>query len=123
MEIVKTVLEIAFGVLFLIGAIFNTFYTLRHGDVFYGGFADNAMIPIVRKFFRNIVIPHSKFFTIPFIAFELFVAFAILSRGSLVQVGLIAGSAFAFVAVFLSSVGGAIANLIMAIVLLLLAIL
>jgi hypothetical protein len=55
------------------------------------------------------------------IAFQLLVAFAILSRGSFVVYGLYAGAAFALGAAVVSSVGGAIANLVLAAVQFLLA--
>lgn len=105
--------EIGFGVLYLIGAIFNSLYTLRHGNEFYGSFADKAILSISRNLFRRVVIPHARLFTVMLIFFQLIVAFSILSRGVFVKPGLIAGAFFSFAVVFVSNTSGAIANLIM----------
>lgn len=115
-SLLRNLVEIGFGVLYLIGAIFNSLYTLRHGDEFYGGFADKAILSPAKILIRNAVIPHARLFTILLIAFQLIVAFSILSRGPLVKPGLIAGAIFSFGVVFVSNVPGAIGNLVMAIV-------
>ncbi len=41
-SILRNIVEIGFGLLFLVGAIFNVSYTLRHGEEFYGSFATSA---------------------------------------------------------------------------------
>jgi len=87
---IRNLLEIGFGVLFIIGAVFNTFYTLRHGDEFFGGFTDNAILAPSGRLIRKVVIPNAKAFTILLIAFQVTVAICILSRGALVKPGLIA---------------------------------
>jgi hypothetical protein len=120
-ETVRTIAEIGIGLLFLVGAIFNALYTRTHGDEFYGSFAEGAWFAPSRAFVRRFVIPHSRPFTFLLIAFQLLVAFAILSRGSFVVYGLYAGAAFALGAAVVSSVGGAIANLVLAAVQFLLA--
>jgi hypothetical protein len=112
----RNLIEIGFGILHLIGAIFNTLYTLRHGDEFYGSFADKAILAPSKQLIREMVIPHARVFTILLIVFQLTVAFCILSRGALVKPGLIAGAVFAFAVVFVSNASGAIANLVMSIV-------
>lgn len=112
----RNLVEIGFGVLYLIGAIFNSLYTFRHGDEFYGGFADKAIFNPARILIRKVVIPHARLFTISLIAFQLIVALCILSRGPLVKPGLIAGAIFSFGVVFVSNTFGAIASLVMAIV-------
>jgi hypothetical protein len=48
--------------------------------------------------------------------FQLLVAVLILSRGAFVEVGLLVGVAFCFSVVFASNVPGALANLVMAVV-------
>ncbi len=112
----RNLIEIGFGVLYLIGAIFNSLYTLRHGDEFYGSFADNAILAPSKQFIRKVVIPHARSFTILLIVFQLTVAFCILSRGALVKPGLVAGAIFSFAVVFVSNTSGAIASLVMSVV-------
>ena len=114
-SLIRNILEIGIGLLFLIGAIFNSVYTFRHGDEFYGSFTENALLAPARALVRRLVLPHDRLFTILLIIFQLVVAFCILSRGELVETGLIAGAIFCFAAALVSNVGGAIANLILAI--------
>ena len=113
-ETVRTVAEIGIALLFLVGAIFNTLYTRNHGDEFYGSFAEGAWFPPSRALVNRFVIPHSKPFTYLLIAFQLLVALAILSRGPFVVYGLYAGAALALGAAVVSSVGGAIVDLVLA---------
>jgi hypothetical protein len=120
-DLFRNIIEIGFGCLYLVGAIFNILYTWRHGEAFYGSFADKAMLGLAGQLIRQIVIPHHRFFTGLLIVFQLLVALSILSRGSFVEIGLLAGAAFSFGVVFVSNVPGAIANLVMSIVQLLLA--
>lgn len=110
----QTVAEIAMGVLFAAGAIFNAAYTLGHGDKFYGSFADGAWLGLARRFIRSVVIPSATAFTVCLIAFEAVVAVAIFTRGDLVRPALVAGALFATVAALASSPGGAAGNLILA---------
>ncbi len=112
----RTIVEIGFGLLYLVGALFNYLYTLRHGEEFYGSFAENALFGLSGKLVRSLVIPHSTLFTGLLIVFQLLVAFCILSRGTLVVPGLIAGAIFSFAVIFVSNLPGAIANLLMAVV-------
>ena len=112
----RNLIEIGFGVLYLIGAIFNSLYTLRHGDEFYGSFADKAILAPARNLVQKVVIPRARLFTILLIVFQLIVAFCILSRGALVGPGLIAGAIFSFAVVFVSNRTGAIASLVMSVV-------
>jgi hypothetical protein len=112
----RTIIEIGFGLLYLVGALFNYLYTLRHGEEFYGSFAQNALLGPSRKLVQSLVIPHSTIFTSLLIVFQLLVAFCILSRGTLVVPGLIAGAIFSFSVVLVSNIPGASANLLMAIV-------
>jgi hypothetical protein len=112
----RNAIGIGFGLLYLIGAVFNCLYTLRHGVEFYGSFADQAMLVYSRQLFRKLVIPRARFFTGLLIAFQLLVALSILSRGNLVEPGFIAGAVFCFSAAFVSNTSGALANLLMALV-------
>jgi hypothetical protein len=115
-ELFRSTIEIGFGLLYLIGALFNILYTLRHGNEFYGSFADKAIVGLSRQFFRKVVIPRASLFTGLLIAFQLLVSLSILSRGNLVELGLIVGSLFCFIVVFVSNTAGAVANLLMAVI-------
>lgn len=111
----RNIIEIGFGVLYLVGAIFNSLYTYRHSDEFYGSFAEKAILSPARWLVKEMVISHAKIFTVLLITFQVAVAFCILSRGALVVPGLMAGAIFCLGVVFVSNPGGAIANLVMAI--------
>jgi hypothetical protein len=113
--------EIGFGVLFLIAAVFNLSYTLRHSKEFYGSFSANAWLYPYKTLIRTLVIPHARVFTILLIALLASLALMILSRSSLVKPALIAGAVFSLAVVPASNLPGAIANLAMSGVLVLLA--
>jgi hypothetical protein len=113
--------EIGFGILFLISAIFNLSYTLRHGKEFYGSFVSNAWFGPYKTLIRIVVIPHATVFTILLAAFLVSLALMILTRGSFVKPALVAGAVFSLAVVPASNLPGAIANLAMATALALLA--
>lgn len=110
----RTFAEIAIGLLFAIGAVFNAAYTLAHGDELYGSFSKGSWFGPARWVIDNVVLNHTTAFTALLIAFQLTVAAMILTRGDLVAAGLLAGAAFAFVAALASSPGGTAANLALA---------
>ena len=110
----RNIVEIGVGLLFLVGAIFNASYTLRHGEEFYESFAASAWFRPSQKLVRSVVIPRAKLFTILLIALQVSIAVTILSRGNLVQYGLIAGAVFSLAAALVSNVPGAVANLALA---------
>lgn len=114
MNTLRIVGEIAFGLLFLVGAIFNLSYTFRHGEEFYGSFADKAWFPLSRTLVRSVVIPRTRFFTVLLIIMQVTVAVLIFSRGNRAEIGLIIGAVFALFAALVSSLGGTIANLALA---------
>ena len=122
MDILVKIGEIGFGVLFLISAIFNASYTLRHGKEFYDNFATKAWFGPYRTLIRSIIIPHATLFTVLLIILLLTLALMILTRGSLVQPALIAGAAFGLAVVPASNIPGATANFLIAVTLTLLAI-
>jgi hypothetical protein len=121
MSLLQSIGEIGFGVIFLVGAVFNLFYTLRHGEEFYGSFAENAWFPPSRVAVRRLVIPHSTFFTLILVVLQLVIATLILTRGDFVKTGLIMGGIFSLGAAFVSSKGGAVGNIILSMLLFLLA--
>ena len=110
----RNILEIALGIIYMIGAGFNFSYTLKHGEEFYRGFADNTWFAPAAWLIRRAVIPNPNIFTNILVAFQLLVGIALLSRGPFVVPGLLAGTAFCLYAVFVSNVPGAIANLVLA---------
>jgi hypothetical protein len=112
----RNILEIGFGVLYLIGGVFNTVYTFRHGEQFFGSFAEGAWFSPARWFIRKFVIPNPRIFTITLILFQLLVAIMLISQGPFVALGLLAGTVFCMYAVFVSNVPGAIVNLGLALI-------
>lgn len=110
----RTVVEIGIGVLFGVGAAFNTAYTLRRGDKFYGSFADGAWLSPARRVITHAVLPNATVFTVGLILFQVTVAALILIRGDLVTSALVAGAAFAVLAALASSPGGTLGNLVLA---------
>jgi len=113
--------EIGFGILFLISAIFNLSYTLRHGKEFYGSFVANAWFGPYKTLIRTVVIPHATVFTILLVVLLVSLALMILTRGNFVKPALIVGAVFSLAIVPASNLPGAIANLAMAAALTLLA--
>jgi hypothetical protein len=112
--LLRNIFEIGFGLIYVVGAVFNCFYTWRHGAEFYGSFATGAMWPPARQFVPAVVISSATLFTGMLIAFQVIVGLSILSRGTLVVPALGTGAIFCVGAALFSSPGGAIANLIMA---------
>jgi len=111
----RNILEIGFGVIYMIGAGFNTAYTLKHGEKFYGAFAEGTWFVPAKWFITKFVIPKPRIFTTTLILFQLFVAIALLSQGPYVGLGLLAGTTFCLYAVFVSNVPGAVVNLVLAV--------
>ena len=111
----RNILEIGFGIIYMIGAGFNFSYTLKHGEQFYQGFADGAWFAPARWFIQTFVVPNPKNFTVILVLFQLLVGVSLLSQGPLVGLGLLAGTVFCMYAVFVSNVPGAIANLALAV--------
>lgn len=112
----RNFLEIGFGVLYFIGAIFITLYTYRNGKEFFGSFAENAWFKPGKWFITKFVLPTPRIFTVTLILFQLLVAIAILSRGPFVAAGLLAGVVFSLYAVFVSNIRGAIVNIGLAVI-------
>ena len=100
--------------LYAVGAVFNTVYTLGHAEKFYGAFADGAWLGPARRFLRNCVLPNATAFTVSLILFEASMAIMILLRGDFVHAALIAGAVFCVIAAVVSSPGGTAGNLALA---------
>ena len=116
MDTLRSLAEIAIGVIHGVGAVFNTVYTLRHSADFYGSFADGAWLPPAEWFVRNAVIPNGVLFTVLLIVFQATIAIAILTGGDFVTAALLAGGTFALIVAFFSSPGGTAANLLLAVI-------
>ncbi|MGI9649278.1 MAG: hypothetical protein ACR2OI_12235 [Acidimicrobiia bacterium] len=112
----RSVLEIAVGALYAVGAVFNSVYTLRHTAELYGDFADGAWLSPAEWFIRRVVIPNGTLFTVLLIVFQATVAIAILTRGDLVKPALLVGGVFACVVALFSSPGGTAGNLVLAVI-------
>lgn len=110
----RSALEVAVGLLFLIGAVFNSVYTRGHGQEFYGEWAAKAWLPPAGRAISRLVLPRTKAFTVVLVVFQALVALAILSRGDIANPALLVGGAFALVVAFFSSPGGAVANVSLA---------
>lgn len=110
----RPVLEILVGALYLVGAGFNTIYTLRNGETFYTDFVSKSWLRPARRFTESVVVPNSVRFTILLITFQAVLGLAILTRSDAVTPALFVGGAFAaFIALF-SSPRGVIGNLTLA---------
>ena len=114
MDLLRNIGEIGLGVLFGIGAVFNTTYTRTHAEEFYGSFAEGAWLVPARRVIEKVVIPNATVVTVLLVLFGATVAIMILLRGDLVRPALLAGGGFALVAAAASSPGGTVANLALA---------
>ena len=117
----SSVFEILIGALYLVGAAFNSVYTLRHGEEFYTGFVEGAWLRPARRLTESIVVPSATPFTVVLIMFQLVVGVSILTRDGAVVPALVAGGIFAAVVAAFSSPWGTVGNLGLAAVQLLLA--
>ena len=81
----RSVAEIAVGVGFAAGAVFNSVYTLRHSAEFYGAFADGAWLKPADWSMRRVVIPNSTLYHGAAHRAPERVAIAILTRGELAE--------------------------------------
>ncbi len=110
----RTIGEIGMGLIYLVGAGFNSLWTFGHTDQFYGSFADGAWLGPARSLIRDLIIPNARLFTVLLIVLQVVVGVLILSRGDLVRTALIIGGIFALVAALASSPGGTAGNLFLA---------
>jgi hypothetical protein len=120
-ETMRAIVEVGIGIIYFIGAIFNFLWTRNHGEEFFGSFANGAWFKPARAVIERVVIPNSRLFAYLLATFLLLVSVAILSGGESVVYGLYAGALFCLGGALVSSVPGAIANLVLAAVQFLLA--
>jgi hypothetical protein len=112
----RNILEIGFGVLYLVGGAFHILYTYKHGEEFFGSFAEKAWFKPGKWFITKFVLPNPRPFALTLILFQLLLAVALLSRGPYVGLGLLAGVIFSLYAVFVSDIRGAVLNIGLALV-------
>ena len=117
----SAVFEILIGVLYVVGALFNSLYTLRHGEEFYTSFVEGAWLRPARRLTESIVVPNATLFTVVLIMFQLVVGVSILTRGWATVPALVAGGIFAAAVAAFSSPWGTAGNVSLAAVQLLLA--
>ena len=110
----RAVAEIAIGLLYAAGAVFNTLYTRSHSEEFYGSFADGAWFSPARSLINTVVLPNATVFTAALVVFQVLVAAAILTRGDLVTAALYLGASFTVLAALASNPGGTAGNLALA---------
>ena len=110
----RTFAEIGIGAIYLIGAVFNSIWTLGHTEEFYGGFAEGAWLGPAQSLIRDLIVPNARMFTIVLIVFQVTIGILILTSGDLVKPALIAGGTFAVVAALASNPGGTAGNLLLA---------
>jgi hypothetical protein len=114
MAVLRSIVEIAFGLLYLINAILFVGYLDQHTAEHYSRFAETAWLPLSRKLIRFVVMPHARGYAILQLLISTLAAALILSRGAFVKPGLIIGAAYAMSGALLSERPGAILNLVLA---------
>lgn len=77
------------GLAYLGAAGFNTIYTLPRSDEL-DGYADGAWFGLLENFMRDVFMPNGFVFMAAVIVFEVAVGLLVLSRGHLVDLGVIA---------------------------------
>ena len=116
---IANVVRIVFGFVMLAGAAVNAFFALTQPGI-YDTFGDMAILPFYRNLWRSLVVPNILVFLALTVLFELTTGILLLSEGAAVKVGM--GMAILF---FLALVpfwwkGGAIINVVFAVIMALL---
>jgi hypothetical protein len=114
---IRDIVRLIFALIFLLGAIANTTMGLFTPAV-YETFADSSLLPLYRNLWETLVYPNIRLFLIPVVLFELALAWLLPKSGSYVKVGLGMTLAFMLLLVPFWWQGGAIANLLLALLLL-----
>ena len=78
------------GLIWIAGAAFNAFWTLRHTDL-YQGFVDDAPISLFRWLFRDVVMERPVRWTVLLIAGELALGILTLGKGAWARLGIAGG--------------------------------
>jgi hypothetical protein len=111
---VPNILRITFGFILLAGAAANAVLGLTQPDL-YTSFADVALLPLYRNLWRSVVLPYLGIWLALVVAFELLTGLLILSRGTWAKVGLAAALLFFLFLVPFWWQGGALINILFAV--------
>ncbi|MBM3133997.1 MAG: hypothetical protein FJZ89_01645 [Chloroflexi bacterium] len=106
------VTRLGFGLLYLLGALFNTMLAASYPQG-YLEVANSALLPVYKDLWRVVVAPHLPVLLVLLILFEFSIGVLILSKGLGVKLGLLGGLLFNLFLVPLQFVGG-MPNLLLA---------
>jgi hypothetical protein len=109
------IVRIGIGFIFLAGAAVNAYLGLTQPQI-YRSFADTALIPLYRDLWQSLVVPNLGFWLALTVAFEVTTGLLILSKGVRVKVGLGLGILFCLILVPFWWQGGALSNILLALV-------
>jgi hypothetical protein len=112
----RNIARTVFAILFILGAVANGAMGLLARSV-YEGFADLAILPLYRDLWAKVVYPNIGVLLVALILAELLMAWLLLGSGAPVKVGLILALAFTLGLVPFWWQGGAVANILLALVL------
>ena len=56
----RTFAEIGIGAIYLIGAVFNSIWTLGHTEEFYGGFTEGAWLGPAQSLIRDLIVRNAR---------------------------------------------------------------
>ena len=118
MKIVNFV-RIIYGLILIAGAATNAFLGLTRPEM-YASFADLSIIPLYQSLWRSVVVPYLRFWLLLTVVFELTMGILILSKGLWVKVGMVGAILFFLFLVPFWWEGGAIINIVFAVILVLL---
>jgi len=86
--------QIAFGILYLGGALANITLTILNSPQSYNIFADEALIPFYREAWAALVIPNMTLFISLLIVFEITLGLLFLTRRRFLKIALAGGALF-----------------------------
>ena len=86
--------RIAFGILYLSGALANITLTLLNSPQSYNIFADEALIPFYREAWAALVIPNMMLFISLLVVYEITLGLLFLIRRRFLKIALVGGAVF-----------------------------
>ena len=86
--------RIAFGLLYLSGAVTNTILVILNGPASYNSFADAALLSFYREAWASVAVPNMTLFVSIFILYELTTGLLFLIRRRFMTIALVAGTIF-----------------------------
>ena len=89
----SNIVRIILGIVYFIGALINLRFALQSPEV-YQTFADFAVIPFYRTLWSSIVMPHITKWLLLVVGCEIIMGLFILSKETLVKIGLLGGIVF-----------------------------